>query len=295
MGGMTSRWGTLVCAAAALLFGLLGAGCSQAVPEYNIYVQAFNAQYEQGDAVLDIVGQAERTVVLRRLDRRSDSFDPANAAYYLDNIDPPITASVRSSLKVLKAYNEALAGLANGEAAEILTTRMAALATNISAAGSAAGVALAGPAAAAGADVLVAGTARAIDIALPILKTAATAASREAFRQQLIDAYPAMRDLIVALRKGTPDMFEMIRRSLVTRGSDESRSGRTAEGDRILNKDRQLLAGWVVLMDKTLLALDQAVAAAKSGNSASRIAGLTDASIELKVFAEQMKLIRLKQ
>jgi hypothetical protein len=292
---MKSRWRYLLCAAGALLFGFLSAGCSQAVPEYNIYVQAFNAQYEQGDAVLDIVGQAERVVVLRRLERRSDSFDPDNAAYYLDNVDPPITASVRASLRVLKAYNDALAGLANGEAAEVLVTRMSGLATNVSAAGSAASVALGGPAAAAGAEVLIAGTAKALEIAMPILRTAATAASREAFRQQLIEAYPAMRDLIIALRKGTPDMFEMIRRSLVTRGSDESRTGRSAEGDRILNKDRQLLAGWVILMDKTLVALDQAVAAAKSGNSATRIAGLTDASIELKVFAEQMKLIRLKQ
>ena len=58
---------------------------------------------------------------------------------------------------------------------------------------------------------------------------------------------------------------------------------------------RQLLAGWVLLMDKSLVALDQAVAAAQSNDAAARAAGLTDASIELKVFAEQMKAIRLKQ
>ena len=57
----------------------------------------------------------------------------------------------------------------------------------------------------------------------------------------------------------------------------------------------QLLAGWVLLMDKSLLALDQAVAAAKGGDSAAGVSGLTDASIELRVFAEQMKAIRLKQ
>lgn len=292
---MKSRCRYLICTAATILFGLLSASCSQAVPEYNVYVQAFNAQYEQGDAVLDIVGQAERVVVLRRLERRGDSFDPDNAAYYLDSVDPPITASVRASLKVLKAYNEALAGLANGEAAEALATRMSALATNVAAASGAASVALGGPAAAAGADVLVTGAAKALESATPILRTALTAASREAFRQQLIEAYPAMRDLIVALRKGTPDMFEVVRRSLVTRGSDESRTGRSADGDRVLNKDRQLLAGWVILMDKSLVALEQAVASAKSGSSATRVAGLTDASIELKVFAEQMKVIRLKQ
>src|SRR5262245_58742884 len=104
---------------ALLLFGCLAAGCTQAVPEYNTYVLAFNAQYEQGDAVLDIVGQAERTVGGRLLDPAV--FDPNSAAYYLDTVDPPITASFRASLKSLRTYNDALIGLTNGEAANVLT------------------------------------------------------------------------------------------------------------------------------------------------------------------------------
>jgi hypothetical protein len=278
---------------ALLLSGCLGAGCAQGVPQYNTYVLAFNAQYEQGDSVLDIVGQAERTVGSRQLN--AAVFDPDNSAYYLDNVDPPITASFRASLKTLKTYNEALVGLTNGEAANVLTSRISVLANNTAAGISAGGVALGGPAAVVGAEGVVAATTGALKIAEPIFKTAATAASREAFRQELVRAYPEMRMLLVELRKATAPMYQIMRRSLVVRGSDETDTGRSPDAERVLANKRQLLAGWVLLMDKSLLALDQAVAAAKSNDSPARVSGLTDASIELKVFAEQMKAIRLKQ
>jgi len=278
---------------ALLLSGCLGAGCAQGVPEYNTYVLAFNAQYEQGDSVLDIVGQAERTVGSRQLN--AAVFEPDNSAYYLDTVDPPITASFRASLKSLKTYNEALVGLTNGEAVNVLSSRIAVLASNTATGISAGSVALGGPAAAVGAQGVVAATTGALKVAEPIFKTAATAASREAFRQELIKAYPEMRMLLVELRKATAPMYQIMRRSLVVRGSDETDTGRSPDAERVLANKRQLLAGWVLLMDKSLLALDQAVAAAKSNDSAARISGLTDASIELKVFAEQMKAIRLKQ
>jgi len=276
-----------------LLSGCLTAGCAQGVPQYNVYVLAFNAQYEQGDSVLDIVGQAERAVGSRQLNPAV--FDPDNSAYYLDTVDPPITASFRASLRSLKTYNEALVGLTNGEAASVLAARVSVLANNTAAGISAGSVALGGPAAVVGAEGVVIATTGALKIAEPIFKTAATAASREAFRQELIRAYPEMRMLLVELRKATAPMYQIMRRSLVVRGSDETDTGRSPDAERVLANKRQLLAGWVLLMDKSLLALDQAVAAAKSSDSAARVSGLTDASIELKVFAEQMKAIRLKQ
>ena len=64
--------------------------------------------------------QAERTV---GSPAQPAVFDPDNAAYYLDTVDPPITASFRASLKSLKIYNEALVGLTNGEAASVLAAR----------------------------------------------------------------------------------------------------------------------------------------------------------------------------
>jgi hypothetical protein len=283
------------CAIAVLVCALCLGGCAKAVPEYNLYVQAFDVQYEQGNAVLDIFAQSERIIVRRRLDRQSTTFEPDKAAYYVDGVDPPTTAAIRAALKALKNYNEALGGLASGEAVEVLTSRFGTLATNTATAVSVAGVAVGGPASTAGGEVLVAGVARSLEVAFPMFKQAATAASREAFRQQLVAAYPAMREVIVEVRKGTPLIYETMRRSLVQRGSLETASGLSAEGDRVMEKNRQLVAAWVVSMDKALVALDEAVAATRAGGGTSaRIASLTSASVELMVFAEQMKAIRLR-
>ena len=94
---------------------LLG-GCATGAAEFQLYIQGFDDQYEQGQIVLDRVARAERIVVRRRLARTSASgFNPDDAAYYLDTGDPPITASIRASLKSLKDYNHALGALANGE------------------------------------------------------------------------------------------------------------------------------------------------------------------------------------
>jgi hypothetical protein len=279
---------------ALLLFGGLAVGCAQAVPEYNLYAQASNAQYEQGDIVLDILASAERKVVVDKLNEQDAPFRPGNAAYYLDNVDPPLTASFRAAIKTLKTYNGALAALANGEAANALTARMAALTTNVTDGLAAGSVVVGGPAATAGAKAAAGGVTAALEIAKPIFNLAATAASREAFRQQLIAGHKPMRGLIVELRNATPEMYEMMTVSLISMGSGLSATGLSADADRVLKKNRQLLAAWVLLMDKSLLALDQAVAAAESNNSAMRVAGLTDASIELKVFAEQMRAIRLR-
>jgi hypothetical protein len=54
------------------------------------------------------------------------------------------------------------------------------------------------------------------------------------------------------------------------------------------------LAGWVVLMDKTLIAMRIAYEAAISQNFEVESAGLLEASIELKGLAEQIKRDRAK-
>jgi hypothetical protein len=274
------------------VLALATGACSQAIPEYSLYVQAFNAQIEQGDAVLDIVAQAERSVVRRRLDREETGFEPNKAAYYVATVDPPITAAIRASLRSLKAYNDALGGLASGEAAEALSTRVSVLATNLASGVAATSVAFGGPAAVAGSEALVSGVGKALNTALPIFKLGATVASREAFRQQLIAGHAPMRELILELRNGTPAMYRVMQRNLVQRGSLETPTGRSADADVTLEKHRQLLAAWVILLDRTVVALDEAVAVARTGSSTMSFAGLTEAAIELRVLAEQVKAAR---
>lgn len=277
-----------------LLIGILLGGCAKGIAEFQLYTQAFDGQYEQGQVVLDRVARAERIVVGRHLGRASttSSFNPNDAAYYLDTGDPPITASIRASLKSLKDYNDALGALASGEAAEALTARAGTLSVALFGAAGALATATGGAALVTGAPQLIGGANAAVNQALPIVQRVATHASRDAFRKQLVEAYPAMRDLMLALRDGTPAMFEIMKRSYVRRGSLETPSGISASDMALLEKDRQMLAGWVVLMDKSLAAMEVAVTTALSSASPADLATLTAASVELQVLAAQVHDIR---
>lgn len=266
--------------------------CSYGAAEFQLYTKAFDEQYEHGQRVLDALARAERIVVRRQLASRSRNveFVPGDAAYYLDNVDPPVTASVRASLKSLKTYNEAVGALANGEAATALTNRIGTLTTNIVGAIAASRVAIAGPVGQVGATALVGNSGKILESVLPILQPILTAASREAFREQLILAYPSMKGLLVTLREETPVMFALLNRS--RRNIDDRRISNEAAA--ALQKDRELLAGWVLLLDQTLVTMETAVTAAMSNSSAGDLAALSDASIELKVLAEKIKSLRLK-
>jgi hypothetical protein len=280
-----------------LALSALLSGCGpDGVAEFQLYNEAFNSQFEQGDAILDSVARAERIVVLRGIKHAAfiPDFKPDHAAYFVDTVDPPITGSIRASLKSLKSYNDALGALANGEAAEALTHRFGTLATNVAGAVAASQVAFGGLAAIPGADTLASESAKALASVAPIIKHVATIASREAFRQQLIAAYPSMRELLLTLRNGTPAMFEILKRSRVVRTSLDNASGIPTAGLADLEKERMLLAAWVVLLDKTVVAMEAAVLAVTSEAPSIGLASLSEASIEMRVLAEQVKGLRSK-
>lgn len=281
-------------ALAGLVIGLSVAGCgNRGAAEFQLYSQSFNLQYEQGDAVLNALANAERAVVLRgvKAENKPDRFEPNKAAYFVAGVDPPITASIRASLKSVKIYNEALSALANGEAAEALTNRVGTLTTNVVGGIAASQAAFSGPAGVAAAATMVAGVGSTLKVVLPIFQQAATYASRESFRQQLILAYPHMQDLLIKLRNGTPQMFAVLYRSHVQIG--RLGVGRDGVSDAAaVEKDRALLAGWVVLLDNTLIAMETAAAAAMSDAPAIDLANLSEASIELRVLAEKVKSAR---
>lgn len=283
-----------VVALAGLAIGLGVAGCgNRGAAEFQLYSQSFNLQYEQGDAVLNALANAERAVVLRgvKAENKPDRFEPNKAAYFVAGVDPPITASIRASLKSVKIYNEALSALANGEAAEALTNRVGTLTTNVVGGIAASQAAFSGPAGVAAAATMVAGVGSTLKVVLPIFQQAATYASRESFRQQLILAYPHMQDLLIKLRNGTPQIFAVLYRSHVQIG--RLGVGRDGVSDAAaVEKDRALLAGWVVLLDNTLIAMETAAAAAMSDAPAIDLANLSEASIELRVLAEKVKSAR---
>ena len=220
-------------------------------------------------------------------------FNPNEAAYLVESVDPPITGSIRASFKALKSYNDALGALANGEAAAALTNRLGNLTSSVVGAIAATQVAVSGAGAVPGASQLVSEAGNALKLASPIVQQIATFAGRKVFRRQLIDTYPAMRNLLLALRNGTPAMFFILERSRIEPGT-ETRTGLTPATQAELDRDRVQLAGWVVLMDKTLVTMEAAVAAAASDDFDSGLTGVADASIELRVLAEKIKSLRAK-
>ncbi|MBY5704140.1 hypothetical protein HFO38_15635 [Rhizobium leguminosarum] len=280
----------LLRAAKCVLFALLLCSCTAAgFQEFQLYSQAYNAQYVQGEAVLTALGRAERVLFTRRLARTADAqyFQPNDAAFYVDGVDPPTTASIRTSLTVIKDYNDAMVALGNGESAKALTNRISTLTSNALGAVSATASAMNAPQIVLGTQSLAASLNFLLKD-LPFVNAALTAASREAFRKQLIASFPVVEAMLIRVRnEGTPIMYLVLRQARRTRGS-ELPTGLTPEAQSGVEQDRKMLAGWVLLLDKTLVSLRAAKAAAENG-SPINLTNLSNAAIELRMMAEQVK------
>ena len=146
-----------------------------------------------------------------------------------------------------------------------------------------------------GATRPVNGASAAVGKVLPILSQIATYAARNSFRRQLVAAYPHMRALLLELRNGTPAMFEIMERSHVKTGSLSSASDIDAANLKALEKDREQLAGWTVLMDRTPVSIETAIKAAMAAATPADLAGPSEASVELKTLADQVKALRIRR
>lgn len=270
-----------------LLVGFLSA-CSVGSAEFQTYRQAFETQYVEGEKVMDHVGSAERKLVQQRFkqSRGVRTFNPNEARYYLKVGDPPLTGAIRASLKALKDYNDALSGLATGQTAAAVRTELisanSSLKTSLTALGGAAGV-----------DEAFAGTlSSVIGKVIPILEVVERAQNRAVFRKQLVAAHPDMKALMLELRQGTGAMFDVVKLGHTTRGSLGGTDGINADNLKRLEEFRGLLAGWVILIDQSILAMDQAVFAVATQSNAPNLTSLIEASVEIKVLAEAIKTAR---
>ncbi|MBZ8134393.1 hypothetical protein [Afifella sp. IM 167] len=280
-----------------LLLRLMGAllllsleACASGLAEFRLYGEAFDAQFVQGEKVLDRLAVAER-IVMRRGRQLSNirAFDPQDAPYYLNVGDPPLTLSIRTSLKAVREYNAALIGLADGTSATKLAAGLGQITNNLNTA--LASLPLADRAIlAAGGEATIKASEEVISQALGVLKTASSFALRASFRRQLLRAYPAMSELLVRIRDGTDEMYLVMQRSRVEPGTLGGGSlGVPAAELPNLEQDRKLLAGWVVLLDQTLEAMDAAAAAALDGASPPDLAALVEASVQIRALAEGVK------
>ncbi|TBE02324.1 hypothetical protein [Rhizobium ruizarguesonis] len=276
-----------------LISGLLNSCTAAGQQEFQLYSQAYDVQYVQADAVLQAVGSAERSIWTSRQPRVSKFgyFEPNDAAYYIDAVEPPKTAAIRASLLVVKNYNEAMIALASGENAKALTAKISTLTINVASAALAV-AALTTPSATT-AQVAASNTGRFAKAMtgyldyLPFVAEVANIASREAFRKQLIESYPTISNILLTMRNdGTRVMYEVLR----TPGDNgvDTPAPKTDAGAQ------KLLAGWVLLLDKTNLALEAAVNAARTGSQIN-LDSLSQASVELTVLAEQVRAAKLEK
>lgn len=260
--------------------------CSYGETEFQIYSQAYDTQFVEGAKVLDRLGEAERNIASRQPSRRDPTreFDPDDALYVLDVGDPPLTAGLRQALDSLKSYNDALTGLASGTSAAALAANLSAAHANLDATVGA----LKGSNS--GAPELARGVGTTFGKLLPAIELALKARGRAEFRAQLLATSDIMKELIETLRAGTPELFAVMRRSReggTTLGSRGSRF--SAEALKGLEDDRRLLSGWVILLDKTLLAMNGATKAVEDGVGSADLTDLVAATVDLKSTALAIK------
>lgn len=275
-----------ICISAALLaMSACDQATRQAVPQFQNYQAAFRAQQAVGTRVFDRLAEGERRLIARTNAVGSGSaFDPDLATSYLGVGEPPRTALLRGALDTVAAYNAALARLAAGDSGSQMASGIASVVDNLSATG----LLIAGrpSAAVAGFDAL----AKALSRALPLLANLRSARDQRDFAKRLIAAAPAMRATIRGLRAATPAMFLALRESRATPGDLAHAAGLSDAARAEIDRDRRLLAGWVLLLDRTLMAMDAAVAAASAGGDPDHFAALIEASLRLRAMAEAIRL-----
>lgn len=279
---------TVIVAALVGVMGLTACVNNSGVAEFTRYQQSFDRGLIIGESVLDRLAVAERDLgraELPALDPAAPSFDPTRARYYVDTVEPPITASLRASLALVADYNQAVAALANGESAEALATRLNLIgggalqvATKVStlAAGQGAGQ-LAG---------LATSLANPLNALTPLAKRAFVIRTQSAFREEVVARKGDVQAVIQALINATPEIFNVI--ALPIAQSHRSVLGNTPfteEETEMLTALQRDLANLVILLEASNVALDAAVEAIAEGRSAPSLAGFAAATDELNAVA----------
>ena len=289
--------GMRLCAVAALT-SLLGACATSTagIAEFRYFDEAYRAQAVAGETVLDSLAVSERKLWRRTFEARTRAatgavippFDPDDAPYLIEIGDPPLTAAIRDSLDYVTRYNDAMTGLATGEAGAALSARMGDAAVSAAGAAGAFGAAAGLPQ---GAAFAVAAEG-AVALVKPLFTQLAQLNDRAEFRKLLIEAYPSVRALLLELRAGASAMFDVHKEAYKTRGA----LGGAVEGVLLadlpkLEEERMRLAAWILLIDQAVPAMDEAALAVTEGRS-DGAAALVAASLELSRLAENVRFLR---
>lgn len=275
----------------AAAFGL-NACATGGIAEFEAYKTAFDKVQTTSASIFDQLAIQERLLFLRVSPKAHNSvtFDPNLARYYTDSVDPPGTAALRAALDTIKTYNDLLYGLETGQTAEALAGKISALESSLISGAKDSSSVISGLAKA---DPRVAAALPAIDEAfqflLPLVQEALKLRSREYFRAFLVKAYPYVTSLLHELRESTRYIFPVLTAAIRNSKTTLISGVTTADNDKVTTY-RRLLADWVILIDATIKALDQANAAAQAPPTVvGTITSLTTVAVEMDGVAQSAK------
>jgi outer membrane murein-binding lipoprotein Lpp len=275
----------------AVVMALLVAGCAghAGVEEFRVYTESVNAVAVGSEPIVGQIRIAEREFykerisngkeVLGKRDENAETngyveiFYPEHAVFFAETSDPPYTAAIVYSLATIVSYNRSLLLYADGAALEPLLAevgRIEFLAGNATAAIGFAASAMPHMAAA--------------QTALSALREAAhlaiQAGSREAFRTELLSREEDVQALLDALIASSETTFEYLTRNTVK----ALRRDNTNKAElKKLELKREMLAEWVVGLERSKVMLKKAVTAASTdGDPVAVFAGAADTFAEIR-------------
>ena len=253
----------------------------EGVAEFTVYRDAYDSAADTGDTILDRLAVAEQKLfaIAYPFDPLRSDFNPDTASYVAASADPPATAAYRRTLQAIESYNEALFGLASGQTADEIAGKIARLGAVGTGAASDIASIVGG-----GAATIAAATA--INTVLagfePLAAEVIGFGTRDAFREQLVERAPIIREAIGQVRASTVRVFGALRDEVfATATNDPSRTGLTADELEQIKGYRSLLANWVVLLDASAAAFEVAVIAAQSPGGIGSYDGMLLASENL--------------
>ncbi|MDA5634275.1 MULTISPECIES: hypothetical protein [Rhizobium/Agrobacterium group] len=265
-------------------------GCTATgLREFELYRQAYEAQFAEADALLVDIAKAERAL-WKAVDssKKNKWFVADDAAFYVEGTEPPLTHSLRGSLLAVREYNAALVALGGGENADRLTGRLRSLGLDINSAYASVKVAVrAGNQAAQVAKVLAPG----LEIAAVGINQSLKIAARHQFSERVVSTSKDVEVLLVGLRNAAPSIYIMLD------AGDEYLFDSRPAVERSAAKDRRRaqVGGWVLLIDQSIATLKKAVQAAAAPRALdTSIDDLSAAALELRILAEKVRAERTR-
>ncbi len=274
-----------VLVVATLVALLVGCVSSRGIQQFALYQAAFEQTNSTANAVLDQLAVQERQLFRFGVRHVYQEFNPDEAAYYSDAGDPPNTGAFRNSLATVDTYNDLLYALVSGQSAASMVAQLGELQVNVSKAlGDVGSFAGQGPQAAA----LGAALGQAFNLLKPAIERGLRQRSRQAFRVYLLQNYPIVREILVEIRGGTAVIFPVLTAAVLQRSRADITSGAlTAAEIQKVESYRKILSDWVILIDATIIALDQVNASLSAAPTvAGTVAGLNSIAIDLSAASD---------